>query len=426
MIGSDDTASGSDSPIQRVDDPHPVAAPARRSHTKPIELPSMDGPPVGMRRAAADGTELIDAMAGRASLFGFGFQPHLDALLAASEHYLGDAVSLEPSIASDDEQDALFLHLQKYVDGSSSVDFESVFVCASADLAIEKAIELSRTHEPTSRYRTIALRGSDHGRTGVCRTASGRPELHQGYGPMMAGFSHVPAEDIDAMRRSIDEQTAAVLLSPIDLHDASRPLSSDYLAAVRELCDEKELLLLIDESRLCLGSAATPFVYSSIADIEADAVIVAGGLFAGLPGAILLAGEALISPPVVDTTRYPLITDVAVETLAAINRKNVLQSVAEMKTDFAVQIAECIGHFEFIRDIHATGMTIGIETDIQAGELVRSAAARHGLRIEAAGETSIRLQPPLLISDDDQEDLLKRISATMDVFRRDFADLVAS
>lgn len=420
-----DEATSLDASIRRVDSAHPIAASKSASQENPIDLPKMDGPPLGMRRAADDGSELIDAMAGRASLFGFGFQAHLDALLAASERYLGDGVSLEPATSSDDQNDALLAQLREYLDGSIHLDLASIAVCTSPEMAIEKAIELARTTQPTSRFRTIALRGSDHGRSGVCRTASGRPELHEGYGPMMAGFCHVPAEDIDAIRRRIDDQTAAVLLSPVDLQDAARPLTADYLTAVRELCDEHELLLIIDESRLCLGSAATPFVYSSIAEIKADAVVVAGGLFAGLPGAILLANERLGEQAVVDTDHYPLIRDVAVETLAAISRKNVLQSVSEIMTDFAVEIAECIGQFEFIRDVHATGMTIGIETDIQSGELVR-AASRHGIRIEAAGETSIRIQPPLVISDHDRQELVKRVAATMDEFRRDFADLVSS
>ena len=432
-----------DSPIQRIDHAHDehVSSSAPESHSSGrtnagAERPSMDGPPRGMRRRASDGTELIDAMAGRASLFGFGFQPHLDAIAAATQQYLGDAASIDPiegSVAADPApnptDDILIDSLRSTLGDSSGLDIASAFLASSTDMAFEKAIELVRRSASESasdsRYRTIALSGSDHGRTGVCRTASGRPELHQGYGPMMAGFAHVPAEDIDSLRRRIDDQTAAVLLSPVDLHDAAKPLSENYLAAVRELCDDHDLLLLVDESRLCVASAATPFVFRSIAHIPVDAVIIAGGLFAGLPGAILLTNDRVTPSPVADTSRYPLSAVVALETLAAIRHQDIFDAVEPTMNDFTVELARRIGDYEFVRDIHATGMTLGVVTDVQSGELVR-AAARHGLRIEAAGETSIRMQPPLVVSDDDQRDFMERIGATMDVVRRDFADLVVS
>ena len=425
---TNEASTGSDHPeeesseavVQRIDSAHPSSSP----NSAPTDLPVMDGPPEGMRRPSASGTELIDAVAGRASLFGFGFQPHIDAVAEAATQYLGDAGSKFQSTAESDDN-ALLIHLEKYLADAELFDLASVFLCSSSDLAIEKAIELVRTCQPRSRYRTIGLVGSDHGRSGVCRTASGRPELHEGYGPMMSGFAHVAAGDIDALRKCIDDQTVAVLICPVDFNDSARPLASDYLLAVREVCDEHDLLLIIDESQLCLGSAATPFVYSSIADIGADAVVLAGGLFAGLPGALLLTGQRVTETPVIDTDRYPVIFDVAVETFAAINRQGVLKRTDDTMTEFAVQIAECVGKFEFVRDVHATGMTIGVETDIQASELVR-AASSHGLRIESAGDTSICIQPPVVIKDSDQGELLRRLAATLETSRREFADLIVS
>ena len=411
------------------DDSSASDSPAPAMTRSQADRPRMDGPPRGLRRPASDGTELIDAMAGRASLFGFGFQPHLDAITAATESYLGDAANtntIETAKASADAaEDELIHSLRSTLGDSIGIEIASAYVVSSPDLAVERAIELARKRVPDARYRTIALAGSDHGRTGVCRTASGRPQLHTGYGPMMAGFAHVPAGDVDALRHCIDDQTAAVLLSPLDRHDAATPLSKDYLVAVRQLCDQHDLLLLVDESPLCVGSAGTPLVFQSIADIAADAVVIAGGLFAGLPGAILMTNDRMTPSPVADTSRFPMLNDVARATLAEIRRQDVLVSVRQTMNDFAVELAECIGHYEFVRDIHATGMTLGVVTDVQSSELVR-AAARHGLRMEAAGDTSILLQPPPVLSDDDQQSLMEKMGATMDVVRRDFADLVTS
>ncbi len=245
---------------------------------EPLDVSPMTDSPSGIRRAAADGMKLIDAMAGRSSVFGFGFDPLTDAIQIAAQGYLGDAAALldHPT----DGDDLLLRQFQELFTDSGGVSAESIFVCSSADMAVEAAIALARGWKSHSAYRTITLVGSDHGRSGVCRTAGGRPELHEGYGPMMAGFSHVPAGDIDALRATIDEQTACILLSPIDLQNSAQSLDADYLIAVRELCDEFEILLIFDESRLCFASSGKPLAFSSIAEIQADAVILSGGLFA--------------------------------------------------------------------------------------------------------------------------------------------------
>jgi len=431
----------SDSPLAfgRIDPPHteiPQAAAAQPTlpTAESVPRPRWKGPPQGMRRAAADGTEWLDALAGRASLFGFGFQPHIDAITSAAHQYLGDALNRSDAPEqrgesanhlSDVSSEALLVLLRDYLQGDSAVELASVTVTAAADLAIEKAIEWVRTGEPTSRYRTIALCGSDHGRTGVCRTVSGRPELHNAYGPLMAGFAHVPVADIDALRKSIDDQTAAVLLCPLDFNDSARALSAKYLKAVRQLCDEQDLRLIIDESRLVLGSAGTPLVFSSLADIQADAVIIAGGIFAGLSGALLLANHRFSASPIMDTARYPLLTSVAVTTLQELVDNPFGDDWLERAKEFAIELAQRVADFPFVRDIHATGMTIGLETDLPAEDWIHASAAL-GLGVEAAGDTSILIQPPAVVDPEERAELLNRISATMQLVRRHIADSVMS
>jgi acetylornithine/succinyldiaminopimelate/putrescine aminotransferase len=236
---------------------------------------------------------------------------------------------------------------------------------------------------------------------------------------MMAGFRHVPGDDIDALRDAVDDQCTAVLISPIQLGDAARPLSASYLEDVRQLCDEQDLLLIVDESRLVFGSTPSPFVFASIAEISADVVIIASGLFAGLPGGMVLAGDRACPRGLIDLGRFPLLAAVATETLAEMNERNLPAVAAAPMQNFATALAERIGTFEFVRDLHATGMTIGIETDIAAEELVRS-GLQCGLLLEAAGETSIRIQPPIEMDPADREALLDRLGKMMEwIERRD-------
>ena len=136
----------------------------------------MSGPPVGIRRADIDGLELVDAMAGRASVFGFGFDPITEAIQAAAESYLGDSSAFVDEVTASDE--SLGAALLELLGDSPAIAPESIALCASADFAVESAIGMARTYRPEKSFRTIALLGSDHGRTGVsspCWRGNGRP-----------------------------------------------------------------------------------------------------------------------------------------------------------------------------------------------------------------------------------------------------------
>ncbi len=376
-------------------------------------------PSRGIQRHDMDGRPIIDAMAGRASVFGFGFEPIVHAIQTAAEGYLGDASSLNPQ---DSARDSLVESLLELIDTSANLDADSFLLLPSADEAIDRAIGLARRNGHQNAFRTIAFVDSDHGRTGMCRSASGCPELSAGFGPMMAGFLHVPVGDLDAIRAVMDEQTAAVLVSPLDLGDAARPLEPDFLIGLRELCDASNVLLILDETRIAFGASGKPFSFSAIADIKADMLIVSAGLFGGLPGGLIIATAAATDGSLVDTSQYPIQSAVVAATVQAMIDDNLPVSTVDTMQTFAIELAETIGGYEFIRDIHALGMTFGIQADIDATVLV-AAANRQGLRIEASGPTAFRIQLPLNVSKGDRQQLLKRIKQTMELVERETANL---
>ena len=378
---------------------------------KRVKLES--GPPHGMRRQGSDGFGLIDGLAGRSSSLGFGSAPIVEAIQAAAESYLGDAASLGTFDDSDQRLVELF---QKLFGESDNIRSESVLLCSSADVAVDRAIGLARRHRDNA-FRTIALVDSDHGRTGMCRAASGRPELSANFGPMMAGFDHVSAGDFDAVRNAIRDQVACVLLSPINFGDAARPLEADFLIGVRELCDQHGVLLIIDESRVAFGAAGQPLTFASIADVPADMVILSAGLFAGLPGGLIVGTEHATGQSQSDAASLPLQAAVAKATLTELDDQQLFESCGDAMHQFAMAVAEVLGDFQFIRDVNVTGMTLGIESDVMSDELV-SAASRQGLRIESAGDTAFRLQPPLVVNEQDQEHLLTMMRQTMETVER--------
>ena len=385
-----------------------------------VALPIMHGEPFGMCRADGDGYELLDAMAGRNSVFGFGCTPIRESLESALAGYCGEG-SRFASVAGGGES-ALSEKLEQMFAGATSVSVDSMTLLPSPDLAVEHALQLTRRFRSDKSFRTIALIGSDHGRTGMCRTASGQPHLHEGLGPMMAGFSHLPVGDLDALRAAVDEQTAGVLLSPIDLGSGALACEGDYLAGVRSICNERGVLLIVDETQLVFGSTGNHFTFSALADIHADIVVASGGLFGGLPGGLVLASQHAATGAVRDLEQYPLLAAALMATLNEMEMHGLPEVVHETAQELAVSIAEQLSGFEFVRDMKVTGMTIGIECDVNAVDVVAAAAA-NGLRVESAGDTAIRIQPPLLVSEEDRQLLLKRLVETMKAIERETAEL---
>lgn len=392
---------------------------------KPARQPEAANPrlgcvPKGLRRSDAEGNEILDAMAGRACVFGFGFGPVTEAIQTAAESYLGDAVLFDDQMAMGDG--SLRVLMLEMLKETPTIIPDSIFLRPSPDMAVETAVALARRCRPEKSYRTISLLDSNHGRTLMCRTASGCPDLHEGFGPMMAGFTHVPAEDLDAIAAAIDDQTACVLLSPIQLRNAAKVCQAAYLQGLRQICDEHQVLLVIDETQLAFGSSGRPLSIASIADVQADIVTLAGGLFAGFAGGIVLASQQVTGQPVLDTGRYPLQSAVAYQTLRSMLDQGLPESATAEMQKFLLEVAEQLRGFEFVRDVNVLGMTIGIETDVESDSIVRAARSR-GLRIERAGETAIRLQPPLVMSDEDRQSLLKLLGETIEAVERETTDL---
>jgi acetylornithine/N-succinyldiaminopimelate aminotransferase len=289
-------------------------------------------------------------------------------------------------------------------------------------MAVERAIMLARRYRSPRAFRTVALVGSDHGRTLLCRTASGRPELQEDLGPLVAGFSHVPPGDLDALDVAVDEQTACVLISPNLWSRGGEVLDAAYLKEVQRLCNQRDVLLAVDESQVVFGATGQPLAICSIADVRPDLVVLSSGLFGGLPGGITLASRRVTGGEDRCEIGFPLLAAVLSTTMRSIRQQGLLASVSDSAESLAIELAERVSAFEFVRDVHALGLSIGLETDLSSTTLVQTAASR-GVRLEAAGETAIRIQPPLALNDEDRRILIAAIEETFSSIQLSAADL---
>jgi acetylornithine/succinyldiaminopimelate/putrescine aminotransferase len=388
--------------------------------------------PCGMLVNLAENKVLIDAMAGRSNALGFDRQFISPAMVQIQDFSTTDSARWmekdrdDPYAAPQSEQTKTWINsssdtVRKAIQNPAGIPADLIQVWPSADAAIDIAISMARRLKGDSCYRTIAMVGSDHGRTGMCRSAAGIPELQEGFGPMMAGFTHVPMGDEKAFGAAIDEQTACVLVSPVNLNDAAIPANAQYLINIRKKCDEQKIPLIIDETQVVFGATGRPGTFQMLADLTADVVIFSAGLFPGISGGLLLGNQIFAKAYSNNLENYPVHTSILCKVLNHLLASECLTPFPDDIHPIAIKIAEAISGFEFIRDINVTGLTIGIESDIESSQIV-AAAKRHGLRIATSGPTAIRLQPPLKIKKIEEDALIDRISCTMETLEREFSD----
>ncbi len=287
-----------------------------------------------------------------------------------------------------------------------------VFFGNSGAEANECAIKVTRKYASDKygemqRPVIVTLVNSFHGRTITTLSATGQDVFHHHFGPFTAGFLHVPANDIEAMRDALESHpVCGVMLEMIQGEGGVLPLDREYVQAVATLCAEKDILLVVDEVQTGNGRTGTLFAYEQFG-IQPDVVSTAKGLGGGLPLGACLMGEKVkdtLTPSSHGSTfgGNPVATAGAVSILSRIDEK--LLSDVRAKHDLIVSELEKV---RGVRSVSGLGFMLGIETEKPAAEVVNECLKRGVLALTA--KNKVRLLPPLVIT----EEQLKRALAIM-------------
>lgn len=169
---------------------------------------------------------------------------------------------------------------------------DRVFFANSGAEANEAAFKLARKHAGEGRYEIISLEGSFHGRTLATVAATGQAKFHKGFFPLPDGFRHAPFGDIGALEKMVSDATCAILCEPLQGEGGVRPLSVEYLQAIRSLCDAHNLLLIFDEVQVGMGRTGTLFAYEHF-DVVPDILTSAKALANGLPIGAMMTTEKI-------------------------------------------------------------------------------------------------------------------------------------
>ena len=300
---------------------------------------------------------------------------------------------------------------------------DRVFFCNSGAEANEAAMKLARKHSNEKhgegRFEVITAQASFHGRTIAAISATGQEKVKAGFMPMLDGFKHVPFGDVEAMRQAITKNSCAIMLEPLQGEGGVNVAPPNYLKAVRELCDEFDLLLIFDEVQVGCGRTGTLWAYQQDGVIP-DVMTLAKALAGGPPIGALLTTEELavrLGPGTHGSTfgGNPLVCAAALAAMQTINEKDLLDNCRVMGEYLTEKLVQLKDKYAFIKEVRGRGLIIGMELDIEGGPLVVKAMER-GLLMNCTVGNVLRFVPPLIVSEaeiDEAMTILDKVLATV-------------
>jgi predicted acetylornithine/succinylornithine family transaminase len=279
---------------------------------------------------------------------------------------------------------------------------ERVFLCNSGAEANEAAMKLARrwgSADGGGRYEILATVGSFHGRTFATLTATGQEKYHTGFLPLLPGIRLVPYDDVGALEAAIGDVTVAIMLEPIQGEGGVVTPAPDYLRRVRDLCDRRGLLLILDEVQVGLGRTGRLFAYEH-ARITPDIVTLAKALGGGLPIGAMLAREAVAASFVPGSHGStfggnPVACAAAMQTLQVLLGEGVLAHCERMGSYFTDRLRALAARIPAIRAVRGQGLIAGAELD-RPGRPIVEACLGEGLVINCTAERVLRFLPPLI------------------------------
>lgn len=289
---------------------------------------------------------------------------------------------------------------------------------AEANEAALKVARLYGSRRGIHHPKVVVMDGSFHGRTLATLTATGNSKVQEGFGPLVEGFIRVPFNDLDAVRTlSDDPDVVAVLVEPIQGEGGINTPDDDYLPGLRQLCDDHDWLLMLDEIQS--GNGRTGHYFACQAqNVTPDVLTTAKGLGNGFPiGACLVAGKAtnLFGPGHHGTTYggNPLGCATALAVVSTLH-----EQVVEQVADKGEKLVRALEGLPLVTDIRHRGLMLGLQLDRPCAELVNR-AREAGLLINVTAGSVVRLLPPLVINDQEIAFLAETLRSVIEKFAND-------
>lgn len=297
---------------------------------------------------------------------------------------------------------------------------DKVFMCNSGAEANEAAIKLARIHSSEGRYQILSLEGSFHGRTLATVAATGQPKFHQGFEPLPDGFVHLPFGELEEVEKNITASTCAIMCEPIQGESGVRPLTREYLQALRKLCDKHGLLLIFDEVQTGMGRCGTLFAYEQCGVVP-DIMTLAKALGNGMPiGAMVTTAELAASlVPGTHASTFggnPVAAAAGVAVMQTMLAEGFLNGVHERGNYLQERLLDLVPRFpDLLTGARGAGMLQALvltEQGIAKGTDIVNTMFARGILINFAGNSALRFAPPLIAT---TEEIDRVVAALADV-----------
>jgi acetylornithine/N-succinyldiaminopimelate aminotransferase len=297
------------------------------------------------------------------------------------------------------------IELAKLLVDNSCMD--RVFFCNSGAEAVEGAIKVARRYGQIKRegsFEIITALNSFHGRTFGTLSATGQPAYQESYSPILPGFLHVPYNDFESIKKATTKNTVAIMLEPVQGEGGVNVPSPGYFKKIREWCDQNDLLLILDEVQTGIGRLGHLFGYEAF-DVEPDVITLAKGLGGGVPVGAFLVKERANSLTLGDHGSTfggnPLATAAGKAVVQTVIDEGIHEKVKKSGQRLVSQLTEIQRETPSITEIRGMGLLQAVEFDSDIGAEVMNACLDRGLLVNRVRPNTIRLMPPLIISNDD-------------------------
>jgi len=305
---------------------------------------------------------------------------------------------------------------------TSLAGMDKVFFANSGAEANEAAIKIARLYghkKGIDHPVIITATGSFHGRTMATLSATGNPKVQHGFAPLVEKFIHVPYNDIEALNSAIDGNVVAVMLEPIQGEGGIIIPDEGYLKSVREICDQNDCLLILDEIQTGMCRTGEWFAFQH-ENITPDVMTLAKALGNGMPiGACLAKGAAaeLIQPGSHGSTfgGNPLASRAGLAVIDVLSKQKLHENAAKLGAQMLESFNQGFSEIKGVVSVRGKGLMLGIELDKDCAQLVNMALEEH-LLINVTSDKIIRLLPPLIIDEDLAQQIVDKVIRIVKAF----------
>ena len=298
---------------------------------------------------------------------------------------------------------------------------DTVFFTNSGTESCELAVKMARKYwfekGYHDKFEIITFEGSFHGRSSAGIAATASEKMTKGFGPLLPGFLSINWNNHEAIKNSISDRTAAILLEPIQGEGGIRVVPEQCLKGIREFCDENKILLILDEVQCGVGRTGKLFAHEW-AEIEPDIMMVAKGIGGGFPLGAVLAKENAASGMTTGThgSTYggnPLGCSIGLKVMDIISNPNFLLDVNHKAKNFRAGLSELLNkNTSIFEEVRGKGLMLGLKCKVQNIDVVNAGYSNKLLTVPA-GDNVVRLLPPLTISDKEIKQALEKLDCVM-------------